>query len=82
MQFVKLSELSSYPGPYPGMKHHVVANKESGFDNFEIIYSKLPDMDIISIGPDMYDIHSPDEALDLDSTEIFWKTLVRLIETV
>ncbi len=47
-----------------------------------IIYSKLPDMDMISIGPDMYDIHSPDEALNLDSTEIFWKTLVRLIETI
>ncbi len=47
-----------------------------------IIYSKLPDMDMISIGPDMYDIHSPDEALDLDSTETFWKTLVRLIEII
>ena len=47
-----------------------------------IIYSKLPDMDVISIGPDMFDIHSPDEALDLESTETFWKTLVRLIETV
>ncbi len=45
-----------------------------------IIYSKLPDMDMISIGPDMYDIHSPDEALDLDATETFWRVLVRLIE--
>ncbi|MBQ8213209.1 MAG: aminoacyl-histidine dipeptidase [Clostridia bacterium] len=45
-----------------------------------IISSKLPDMDIISIGPDMFDIHSPDEALDLDSVEAFWKTLERLIE--
>lgn len=47
-----------------------------------IIYSKLPDMDMISIGPDMYDIHSPDEALNLDSTETFWKTLERFIEIV
>ena len=45
-----------------------------------IIYSKLPDMDMISIGPDMYDIHSPDEALDLDATEVFWRVLVHLIE--
>ncbi len=45
-----------------------------------IIYSKLPDMDMISIGPDMYDIHSPDEALDLDATETFWRVLARLIE--
>lgn len=47
-----------------------------------IIYSKLPDMDMISIGPDMYDIHSPDEALDLDATETFWRVLVRLIEII
>ena len=45
-----------------------------------IIYSKMPDMDIISIGPNMKDIHSPNERLDLSSVELFWKTLVRLIE--
>ncbi len=45
-----------------------------------IIYSNLPDIDIISIGPDMYAIHSPDERLDLDSVEVFWKTLKALIE--
>lgn len=47
-----------------------------------IIYSKLPDMDMISIGPDMYDIHSPNEALDLDATETFWRVLERLIEII
>ena len=44
-----------------------------------IISANLPDMDIISIGPTMYDIHSPDESLDLDSVELFWKTVERLI---
>lgn len=32
-----------------------------------IIKSRIPDMDIISIGPNMRNIHTPDEALDLDS---------------
>lgn len=45
-----------------------------------VIASKLPDMDMISIGPDMKDIHSPDEALDLASVEVFWQTVERLIE--
>ena len=45
-----------------------------------IIYSKLPDMDIISIGPTMQDIHSPNEALDLGATEVFWTTVERLIQ--
>ena len=44
-----------------------------------IIYSKLPDMDIISIGPTMHNIHSPNEALDLASVETFWKTVEQLI---
>ncbi len=47
-----------------------------------IIRSKVPDMDVISVGPTMYDIHSPAEALDLDAVETFWKTIVRLIEIV
>ncbi len=32
-----------------------------------IIKSRIPDMDIISVGPNMRNIHTPDEALDLDS---------------
>ena len=45
-----------------------------------MIASNIPDMDIISIGPTMYNIHSPDEALDLSKTEIFWQTLVELFK--
>jgi len=44
-----------------------------------IIRAKLPDMDVISIGPSMYDIHSPNEALDLPKTELFWQVLIELI---
>ena len=32
-----------------------------------IIKSRIPDMDIISVGPNMRNIHTPDEALDLNS---------------
>ena len=46
-----------------------------------IISANIPDMDIISVGPNMHDIHSPDEALDLPSLEIFWKTVARLIQS-
>ena len=44
-----------------------------------IISHNIPGMDIISVGPNMHDIHSPDEALDLDSLETFWKTVEQLI---
>jgi di/tripeptidase len=36
-------------------------------------------MDIISIGPDMKGIHSPDEVLFLDSVERVWKVATRMI---
>ena len=36
-------------------------------------------MDIISIGPDMKGIHSPDEVLYLDSVERVWKVVARMI---
>lgn len=44
-----------------------------------ILSSKMPDLDIISIGPDAYDIHSPDEHLDIASTERIWKALLKLV---
>ena len=43
------------------------------------IKRQIPDMDIISIGPDMKAIHSPDETLYLDSVERVWTALTRLI---
>lgn len=46
-----------------------------------ILSSKMSGMDIISIGPNMYDIHSPNEHLDLSSCERVWKTLLKVITT-
>ena len=44
-----------------------------------ILSSKMNGMDIISIGPNMYDIHSPNEHLDLSSCEKIWNVLVGVI---
>lgn len=44
-----------------------------------IIRSRLPKLDVISIGPAMRAIHSPDEALDLHSCEKFWKLVCALL---
>ena len=46
------------------------------------IFAGIPGMDIISIGPTMYDIHSPSERLNLPDTEDFWKTLVAYFEVL
>lgn len=45
-----------------------------------ILSSKMSGMDIISIGPNMHDIHSPDEHLDLASCERIWNVLLETIK--
>ncbi len=44
------------------------------------IISRLGSCDTIAIGPNVYDIHSPDERLDLASLERFWKLVLKLIK--
>ena len=53
------------------------AGLECGF-----IVSKIEGLDVISVGPDMRDVHSPDERLNLSSVETFWKTIEKLVEMV
>ena len=44
-----------------------------------IIKSRIPEMDIISIGPNMRNIHTPDEALDLDSCGRLFEVLCAVL---
>ncbi len=41
---------------------------------------KYPDLDIISFGPNMYDVHTPQEKLSISSTERTYKYLVELLK--
>ncbi len=45
-----------------------------------ILGSKIPNLDCVSLGPDMKDIHTTEETLSISSTERVWKYLVRLLE--
>ena len=44
-----------------------------------VIKERIPDMDIIAIGPDAIDIHSPDEKLDLDTAETFFAVIAEML---
>lgn len=43
---------------------------------------KIPELDIITMGPDMADIHTPDERLNIQSFERTFQLLIRFIETL
>ncbi|MBE5961002.1 MAG: aminoacyl-histidine dipeptidase [Lachnospiraceae bacterium] len=47
-----------------------------------LISEKIPDIDIVSIGPDMKDIHSPREQLDVESAIRVYKFLEKLLEAM
>lgn len=45
-----------------------------------LISKKMPELDIVSIGPDMYDVHTIDERVSISSTINVYKYLEKVIE--
>lgn len=43
---------------------------------------KIPELDIISIGPDSWDFHSPKESFSISSVNKFYKNLVEILENI
>ncbi|ERT67993.1 M20/M25/M40 family metallo-hydrolase (plasmid) [Cetobacterium somerae] len=46
------------------------------------ISQKYPNMDIISIGPNIKEVHTPNEYLDISSTEKIYNYLKKLINNL
>ncbi|MCR4685087.1 MAG: aminoacyl-histidine dipeptidase [Lachnospiraceae bacterium] len=47
-----------------------------------IFYEKLPDLDIVSFGPTVENIHTPKEKLDIRSTQETWDFLLKVLEAL
>ena len=45
-----------------------------------LIGEKYPGMQMVSIGPDMWDVHTPEEKVSISSVASFWKLMVALVE--
>lgn len=43
---------------------------------------KIPDIDMISIGPEMADVHTPDERLSISSTARTWEYLIEVLKAL
>ena len=44
-----------------------------------LFLGKVPDLDCVSLGPNMYAIHTTEEKLSISSTERIWKFLVAVL---
>ena len=47
-----------------------------------LIGDKYPEMEMVSFGPNMWDVHTPDEHVSIASVKAFWKLLVAVLEKV
>jgi dipeptidase D len=47
-----------------------------------LIGEKYPDMQMVSFGPNMWDVHTPDEHVSIGSVANFWKLLAAVLEKV
>ena len=47
-----------------------------------LFYKKIEGLDCVSLGPNMKDIHTSEEVLDIASTERAWKYLVKVLESL
>ncbi|MCR5734460.1 MAG: aminoacyl-histidine dipeptidase [Lachnospiraceae bacterium] len=45
-----------------------------------IFAGKIPDIDCVSIGPDLKDIHTPQERLDISSAQRMWRLLLEVLK--
>jgi dipeptidase D len=63
-------------GAYPEIKA-IHAGLECG-----LIGEVYPQMDMISFGPTIEGAHSPDERLNIPTTEKFWRLLVQVLENI
>ena len=45
-----------------------------------LFLEKYPNMDMISFGPTLKDVHSPDEKINIETVEKFWKHLLDIIK--
>ncbi|HPW67687.1 MAG TPA: cytosol nonspecific dipeptidase, partial [Salinivirgaceae bacterium] len=45
-----------------------------------LFLKKYPDLDMISFGPTLRDVHSPDERIHIGSTQKFWDFLIEVIQ--
>jgi len=87
-----------YPGWKPNVKSDILKIAEESYTKLfqqkaqvkaihaglecGLFLEKYPHLDMISIGPQMYGVHSPDERLSISSTQKCWKWLINILENL
>ncbi len=94
----KVSHSDGYPGWAPNMDSQIMKISADAYEELfnvkpaikaihaglecGLFLSKYPHLDMVSFGPTMTGVHSPDEQLLIPTVDKFWKHLVRVLEKV
>lgn len=94
----KVVNSDGYPGWQPNTNSNILKHaKEEYFKLFNVepkikaihaglecglFLEKYPNLDMISIGPDVIDVHSPDEKMKISSVPKFWNYLIKILENM
>jgi len=94
----KVTHGDGYPGWKPNLKSAVLEVAQSAYVRLfndapkvraihaglecGLFLEKYPFLDMISIGPQMYGVHSPDERLSISSTQKCWKWLIEILSSI
>ena len=98
MAGAKVINNEGYPGWKPNPNSNILKVAESQYNQLYgkmpkvkaihagmecgLFLEKYPSLDMISIGPDMTDVHSPDEKMKISSVQKFWDFLVKILENI
>lgn len=94
----EVSHSDGYPGWAPNMKSTIMKISADAYEELfgvkpaikaihaglecGLFLAKFPGLDMVSFGPTMTGVHSPDEQLNIPTTEKFWKHLCKVLEKV
>lgn len=94
----EVSHSDGYPGWAPNMESPIMKVAGEAYEELfgvkpaikaihaglecGLFLSKFPNLDMVSFGPTMTGVHSPDEKLNIPTTEKFWNHLCRVLEKV
>ena len=94
----KVEQAEGYPGWKPNLDSPILKVAKSAYQSLYgkqpevkaihaglecgIIGEKFPSMDMVSFGPTLEGVHSPDEKIHIDTVEKFWNFLLGILKNV
>lgn len=94
----KVTHSDGYPGWAPNMESEIMKVSSEAYEELfgvkpqikaihaglecGLFLTKYPHLDMVSFGPTMRDVHSPDEKLLIPTVDKFWKHLCKVLEKI